>query len=180
MPNPPRKDASAPEVDAASAALVEPSTGFEGFTALEPKKISSDLPIIEAWVVYLGASQQKSVTLRGTMLVEERAGRRIMTPTMNGTEAYDFTSIDSDGEPILSRITPPQAGPKLGGRPRLKVHHPQHLVEFFRMRDANDQQEFEVMVIGRDRPLFERFLLAHQRAVKIEEQSVDEVAKNVR
>lgn len=104
-------------------------------------------PLVEVKAVYLGGNPHKSVPLRGT-LRQERYGEQVrMEIVSSGLTPYDFTSVDALGHPHdPSRyIAPDHPKAHLRGKRFARVQHPDHALAFARMRDGNDQPEFEIL-----------------------------------
>lgn len=132
---------------ASAAALleeeVERELTSEKLLTLEGPPIGEERPVVKAQVVYLGNMRNKSLSLRGRVMVE-----RIELPTGGHAESraatrvgrtpYVFATHDTLGRLIRKRIMPATADPRIAGRPWDWCEHPDHLLHFdeFR-RDGN-------------------------------------------
>jgi len=122
---------------------VEREPTSDKLLTLEGPPIGEERPVIKAQVVYLGGIRNKALSLRGRVVVE-----RIELP--NGKHAekreaarvgrtpYDFSTHDTLGRLIRTRLMPSKADPRIAGRRWEWSEHPDHLLWFdeFR-RDGN-------------------------------------------
>ena len=136
------------------------------------KETTLDLPLFEdALVVYLGPSRRKSIPIRGRIAVERwesAPGVAEINKTCIEEDfitSYDFTTHDSRGRLILERLVPADAAPRLRGKPWQLVEHAEHLRVFLRLRDRNQDREFEVLVPPPDHERFRTYVGNKERSL---------------
>lgn len=138
-------------------------------------------------VVYMGAATNKSVTLVGRLLVENIENDEpgpdgkptytvLKTCTDEGTTPYDFTTRDSRGAIIRTRLMPAKSPLGTANRPFAVVEHPEHLHTFQRMRNGNES-EFLVLVPRSIRADYEEFVRRRERTEADRASLFEETAK---
>lgn len=140
-----------------------------------------DKPVVDLKVVYLGSNPKMALSLKGRLVVE-RVGEgadaeTLRTPTGSGREFYDFSSADTRGRTIESRLMPathPEA--IVRGKPYCVVAHPDHLFEMSQMRDGNDQLVFQLVGTPSQMGPIERYIEARLRAQRTTQRTYEMVS----
>lgn len=140
--------------------------------------------ILNARVVYIGASRKKCIPLKGRVLVETWQEAPDVEPEVNktpteeeGITGYDFTTHDIRGRVILTNLIGPTEHPRIRNRMSSLVEHPEHLRQFLRMRDANGEREFEVLVPKRVRAQFLDYVAEKERMIGKRHALIEATAK---
>ena len=134
---------------AALAEEIEREPTSEKLLTLEGPPIGEERPVVKAKVVYLGNMRNKSLSLKGRVMVE-----RIELPTGGhaekreatrvGRTPYDFATHDTLGRIIKARIMPAKSDSRVAGRRWEWCEHPDHLLWFDEYR-RDGSREFLVI-----------------------------------
>lgn len=170
---------------------------------VEEQKSRIRLPLIEgAVVVYRGARKSASMAYVGRVYVNEvetgdkdEKGQPIMYVTKEctdeGTHGYDFAPHDTRGRLVTMWLTPgagekrvvpgtktilsgSKLPPDLRGRPFKTCEHPEHLRLFMRMRNANKEREFDLLIPSNVRATFDQYVSRKENALRISDIQLQE------
>lgn len=159
-----------------AAALADETPPQEELDVLAPELLTleapatgADKPIIRARIVYLGTLPNKSLSLRGRVLVERTEQRdstvfEAKSASPDGRTVYDFSTHDTVGRLIRARQMPPKAPARIAGRPWAWCEHPDHLLRFDDHRNAEGAREFLVVFLRlEDKRVMDEYALQARR-----------------
>lgn len=166
-------DRPAPQTPPAMAQL----SGFETYEPADTTSVHAEIPLFNARVVYLGARTNTSITLAGSV---KRSPTETAAAVSEGQEVYDFSSRDSLGQPILTRLVPSDFyKPELRGRPLQIVEHAGHLMWFRRKLDRDQRPEFMVMLGPGEKAAFDEWVRRKEKGRQAQEDFENETVKNL-
>ena len=150
------------------------------YQELEERVVRTIMPILPAIVVYLGKEPHKSVPMKGRIFVErtevapgEFLERR--EAVNDQISSYDFSSRDSFGRLIRSRLIPDTfAKPHLRGKVFSPVEHPEHLRLFRKMRGADGTNDFTVLAKPEHLRVLEEYILRRERTMQTHKRELEE------
>lgn len=95
------------------------------------------------------------------------------TPSMEGTQAYDFSAMDLMGRRIKSRFLP-VGGPDVRGKPFSSCEHAEHLRRFLRRRNRDGVQEFKILAGPAGSAVFNEYVRNKERQLHTQDQHTQE------
>ena len=108
---------------------------------------------------------------------KKRKAQFFVTKTVSpeGNTSYDFTTHDTRGQLIRSRLMPDTAPVNVRGKPFAMCEHIEHLRHFFQARGANGEKEFMVMAKPSDMDTLLTFIKRSERNRRQQEALFAEV-----
>ena len=151
-----------PRDSAAALAEIEREPTSEKLLTLEGPPIGEERPVVKAKVVYLGNMRNKSLSLRGRVMVERvelptggHAEKREATRV--GRTPYDFATHDTLGRLIRARMMPAKSDPRVAGRRWEWCEHSDHLLYFDEYRRDGNREFLVVFDTETDKRMMDEY-----------------------
>ena len=133
--------------------------------------------VVTAKVVYLGSRRNRQVSLKGQVGQEKFDDGEVTEHIKDtGRTPYDFSTHDLRGRLMTAKLmsgTHPET--HVRNKPFCIVKHPGHLWELHKMRDAENNKEFEVIASGQDAKLLDEYFLRRSRAIRALDEDISHI-----